>query len=259
MKLILNADDFGLTESVNHGIVDCFKAGIVKSTTIMMNQPGTQHAIELYHQGLVPEVGLHFTVTSGKPLSDPELVPSLVDDNGLFWDKTTLMNKSDVCPDEVTLELKAQYQATLDAGLTINHIDSHHFGGVFKPLKEAFTQFANQLGLPVRRIDNIIEGQQHLQVPTPDAFDMRFFDDGVSLEKLQDLLLSYQAIMPKGIVELMCHPSITASEQLTSLSSYSHKRAEEYQLLTDPKLKQWLTDHQIESVGFDDLLTSQNR
>ncbi|EPN8226818.1 ChbG/HpnK family deacetylase, partial [Vibrio alginolyticus] len=40
MKLILNADDFGLTESVNLGIADCFRAGTVKSTTIMMNQPG---------------------------------------------------------------------------------------------------------------------------------------------------------------------------------------------------------------------------
>ena len=157
MKLILNADDFGLTESVNHGIVDCFKEGLVKSTTIMMNQPGTQHAIELYHQGLVPEIGLHFTVTAGKPLSAPKLVPSLVDDQGNFLDKAALFNKVDVVEAEVVLELNAQYQAAINAGLKINHIDSHHFGGVFKPLKAAFTRSANTIGLPVRRIDNICE------------------------------------------------------------------------------------------------------
>ncbi|NOJ10859.1 carbohydrate deacetylase [Vibrio splendidus] len=253
MKLILNADDFGLTETVNHGIVECFKAGVVKSTTIMMNQPGTQHAIELYHQGLVPEVGLHFTVTAGKPLSAPELVPSLVDDQGNFLDKAALFNKVDVVEGEVVLELNAQYQAAINADLKINHIDSHHFGGVFKPLKAAFTRTVNHIGLPVRRIDNILSDQDALRVPTPDAFDMRFFDEGVSLNGLQDLLLSYQAMMPDGMLELMCHPSSVASEQLKSLSSYSDKRIEEHQLLTSPELKQWLADHQIECIGFDDL------
>ena len=253
MKLILNADDFGLTESVNHGIVDCFKAGLVKSTTIMMNQPGTQHAIELYHQGLVSEVGLHFTVTAGKPLTSPELVPSLVDEHGHFFSNVTLFDKSDVNEDEVMLELNAQYQAAINAGLTINHIDSHHFGGVFKPLKAAFTRTVNQIGLPVRRIDNILSGQDSLRVPTPDAFDMRFFDEGVSFNALQDLLLSYQTVMPKGVVELMCHPSLSVTDELKSLSGYREKRVEEYQLLTSSTLKQWLNDHQIECIGFDDL------
>ncbi|WP_373950332.1 carbohydrate deacetylase [Vibrio pomeroyi] len=253
MKLILNADDFGLTESVNLGIVDCLKAGMVKSTTIMMNQPGTQHAIELYHQGLVPEVGLHFTVTAGKPISSPELIPSLVDDQGYFLDKTTLLNKADVAEEEVVLELNAQYQAALDAGLKINHIDSHHFGGVFQPLKAAFTQTANDIGLPVRRIDNIVSGQDSLLVPTPDAFDMRFFDDGVSLTGLQDLLLSHQAMTPNGTVELMCHPALFASDELRSLSSYLTKRVEEHALLTSPVLQQWLSDNGIECIGFDQL------
>ncbi|MEZ9408582.1 carbohydrate deacetylase [Vibrio lentus] len=253
MKLILNADDFGLTESVNHGIVDCFKSGLVKSTTIMMNQPGTQHAIELYHQGLVSEVGLHFTVTAGKPLTSPELVPSLVDEHGHFFSNVTLFDKSDVNEDEVMLELNAQYQAAVDAGLKINHIDSHHFGGVFKPLKAAFTRTVNQIGLPVRRIDNILSGQDSLRVPTPDAFDMRFFDEGVSFNALQDLLLSYQTVMPKGVVELMCHPSLSVTDELKSLSGYREKRVEEYQLLTSSTLKQWLNDHQIECIGFDDL------
>ncbi|WP_135458954.1 carbohydrate deacetylase [Vibrio echinoideorum] len=253
MKLILNADDFGLTETVNHGIVECFKAGVVKSTTIMMNQPGTQHAIELYHQGLVPEVGLHFTVTAGKPLTPPEQVPSLVDEHGHFFCNVTLFDKSDVNEDEVMLELNAQYQAAINAGLKINHIDSHHFGGVFKPLKAAFTRSANTIGLPVRRIDNIVNGQDSLLVPTPSAFDMRFFDDGVSLSNLQDILLSYQTATPNATVELMCHPSLSVDEELKLLSSYSDKRVEEYQLLTSPELKQWLADHQIECIGFDDL------
>ena len=98
-----------------------------------------------------------------------------------------------------------------------------------------------------------MNGQDSLKVATPDAFDMRFFDDGVSLARLQDLLLSYQTVMPKGVVELMCHPSLSVTDELKSLSGYRDKRVEEYQLLTSCALKQWLKDHQIECIGFDDL------
>lgn len=253
MKLILNADDFGLTEAVNLGIVECFKAGVVKATTLMMNQPGTKHAIELYKQGLIPEVGLHFTVTTGKPLSDPSLVPSLVDENGDFHSKTVLFNKQDVCPKEVAIELNAQYQAAIDAGVKINHIDSHHFGGVYAPLKQAFTKVVNDIGLPVRRIDNIIQGQEFLNVPTPDAFDMGFFDQGANLEHLKALLLSYQAKMPSGYLELMCHPSLESTDELKQLSGYAEKRVEELNILTSQALHLWLVENDIECVGFDAL------
>ncbi|WP_047043243.1 carbohydrate deacetylase [Vibrio mexicanus] len=253
MKLILNADDFGLTEAVNLGIVECFKAGVVKATTLMMNQPGTQHAIELYKQGLIPEVGLHFTVTAGKPLSDPKDVPSLVDEDGHFLSKQTLFNKSDVCVNEVVLELKAQYQAAVDAGLKINHIDSHHFAGVYRPLKLGFIKAANDIGLPVRRVDNIIHGQEMLNVPTPDAFDMGFFDDGVNIDHLKAMLLAYKQKMPSGTLELMCHPSLANTEELKLLSGYGDKRIDEVKILTSPELKQWLIEQNIECVGFQHL------
>lgn len=251
MKLIFNADDFGLTESVNLAIVDCFKAGVVKSTTIMMNQPGTAHAIELYQQRLIPEVGLHFTVTAGKPLSDPKDVPSLVDEDGHFLSKQALFNKSDVCVNEVALELKAQYQAAIDAGLQINHIDSHHFAGVYRPLKQGFIKAANDIGLPVRRVDNIIHGQDLLSVPTPDAFDMGFFDEGVDIDHLKAMLLAYKQKMPSGTLELMCHPSQANTEELKLLSGYGDKRIDEFEILTNPCLKLWLEENGINCVGFE--------
>ncbi|MCZ8488191.1 hypothetical protein O9992_15135 [Vibrio lentus] len=106
----------------------------------------------------------------------------------------TLFDKADIVEEqEVTLELNAQYQAAINAGLTINHIDMAIADGVFKkPQKPRVYSASIQIGLPVRRIDNIVNGGSTLKVATPDAFDMRFFDDGVSLARLQDLLLSYQ-------------------------------------------------------------------
>ncbi|MUJ19457.1 ChbG/HpnK family deacetylase [Aliivibrio fischeri] len=250
MKLILNADDFGLSESVNNGIVECFQAGTVKSTTVMMNQHGIDHAIQLYKQGLVPDIGLHFTVTAGKPLSNPEDVPSLIDEDGYFLNRQTLMTKQ-VCEDEVYLELNTQYQAALNAGFNINHIDSHHFAGVYPPLKSAFIRFANDINLPVRRVDNIVAGQDTLTVPTPDAFDMRFFDSGATFENLKAILLEYKLTHPNGIVELMCHPSNEEHNDLIELSSYNEMRSLERKILTSPELSHWLEEQDIECVGFN--------
>ncbi len=253
MKLILNADDFGLSESVNNGIVECFKSGVVTSTTIMMNQAGVAHAVQLYQQGLIPEVGLHFTVTAGKPLSPPCNVASLIDENGYFLDRQTLMTK-EVSEEEVYLELNTQYQAAINAGLTINHIDSHHFAGVYPPLKKAFIRFANDINLPVRRVDNIVSGQESLFVATPDAFDARFFDTGVSFEQLKSILLEYKTKLPNEIIELMCHPSSEHTSDLTDLTSYRDMRVVEKNLLTSAELIDWLEEEGIECIGFNQLV-----
>ncbi|EEX93621.1 hypothetical protein VIOR3934_13037 [Vibrio orientalis CIP 102891 = ATCC 33934] len=251
MKLIINADDFGLSESVNNGIVECFQAGLVKSTTIMMNQKGVDHAIDLYKQGLVPEVGLHFTVTSGKPLSPPEEVPSLIDDSGYFIDKVKLMDHP-VSETEVYKELLAQYNAALEAGLDINHIDSHHFAGVYAPLKAAFVRFSNDFKIPVRRVDMFVRGQSALQVPTTDAFDLGFFDEGATKNNLKTMILAHKEKYPDGLVEFMCHPSSEENiEELYDVTGYVGKRVNERDILTSPEMKNWLAEHNVETVGFD--------
>jgi len=253
MKLIVNADDFGLSESVNNGIVECFKAGIVTSTTIMMNQEGVHHAIDLYKQGLIPEIGLHFTVTSGKPLSPPAQVPTLINEDGYFLDKNTMLSHH-VNPDEVYQELLAQYNAALNAGLDINHIDTHHFAGVFAPLKAAFVRFSNDCGIPVRRVDTCVRGQGTLQVPTTDAFDLSFFDEGATEANFKQQVLKYKEAYPDGLIEFMCHPSADKNiEALRAVTGYVEKRAAEREILTSPELKSWLTQNGVESVGFNAL------
>ncbi|MGY3572280.1 carbohydrate deacetylase [Vibrio paucivorans] len=253
MKLIMNADDFGLTESVNNAIVDCFKAGIVQSTTVMMNQPGTQHAAELYRAGKVTNVGLHFTVTAGKPLLPAEQVASLVDENGDFLAKSVLLKKTDVCPKEVYNELQAQYDAALKAGFKLTHIDTHHFGGIYPALKQAFIQFANTVQIPVRRVDSIVAGQDPLNVKTPDVFELGFFNNGATMEHLKAILSAYKSQIPSGSVELMCHPANQVTEELCSLTGYTDKRLEELQILTSPELKHWLEVEKIQCISFNDL------
>ncbi|QUM80013.1 carbohydrate deacetylase [Moritella sp. 5] len=253
MKLIVNIDDLGLTEKVNESVVACFKVGVVQSTTLMMNQPATEHAIELIKQGLVPNVGLHLTLTSGKPILAPRLVPDLVDSDGDFLKQDKVLASEVLSFDQAYSEFKAQYDKAINAGIKITHIDSHHFAAVFPPYKKAFIAFANDTGIPVRRVDHVVSGCEGLTVPTTEGFSARFYADGVTLERLQALILEFSAKIPNGTLELMSHTTLEGDKLLPTLSRYADKRVDEFNILTSQALKDWLEVHKIECIGFDSI------
>ena len=70
MKLIVNADDFGLTDGVTYGILDAMNNGIVTSTTMMVNTPGTAKAATIARENPELAVGLHINISLGCPLTD---------------------------------------------------------------------------------------------------------------------------------------------------------------------------------------------
>ena len=62
-KLIINADDFGLSEAVNYGIISAHKTGVVTSTSTMANMPGFEHAMELLKENKKLGCGVHLTMS----------------------------------------------------------------------------------------------------------------------------------------------------------------------------------------------------
>ena len=86
-KLIVNADDFGFSEAVNHGILKAMEDGIVTSTSIMANMPGFAHAAALYHEHPDMAVGVHLNLTCYRPLLSTH--KTLVTETGYFQKKCT--------------------------------------------------------------------------------------------------------------------------------------------------------------------------
>ncbi|WP_258871175.1 ChbG/HpnK family deacetylase [Virgibacillus dokdonensis] len=70
MKILINADDFGLTKGVTEGIIKAHTEGIVQSTTLMMNGKATQYAIAKAKKQPSLQVGIHLVLTWGKPLNN---------------------------------------------------------------------------------------------------------------------------------------------------------------------------------------------
>ncbi len=124
-RIIVNADDLGLSPSVNTAILAAFHAGNLSSATFMTHMPGAADAVQRLpqHPGLA--VGLHFNLTEGIALTGTS---SLTDAEGRFHDRSTLAMRSmrgAIDPRHVVAELEAQLVHMRGWGLRPTHVDSH--------------------------------------------------------------------------------------------------------------------------------------
>ena len=83
-NLILHSDDFGLHREVNRAVADAAEQGVLTSASLMMNGAAVEDALERASRCPSLGVGIHLNVVRGRPLSDPQEVPSLVDRDGPY-------------------------------------------------------------------------------------------------------------------------------------------------------------------------------
>jgi len=131
MKLIINADDFGISPSTNEAICELANSGSITSTTVMVNMPYYEDIKEL--RDSVPKnlfsIGLHFNITQGKPISEQEEIRSLVDKEGNFFSPKRLRYRilaGRISLSEVQKEFTAQYERLAKLVGVVDHVDSHN-------------------------------------------------------------------------------------------------------------------------------------
>ena len=223
--LIINADDFGLSTGVNRAIGELHQAGVVSSTTVMVNMPGFKEAIALARQCPALGVGLHFNLGYGTPICPSRQVASLVNQNGYFSQQADNWKEN-----EVELELEAQWRRLVDAGIRPTHIDSHQFVQCYYPVFRPLVKLCQREKLPLRRVP----GEPLLNLRRPPAADYSLLDtyfDGNGKERLHKNL---ESLRP-GVTELMCHPAYV-DDTLISISSWTLVREEELRVFADSDL-----------------------
>ena len=110
-RIIVTADDYGMSRGVNDAIDEGIAKGLITSTNVMTNMAFYKEASKL--RGTNVSVGLHWTISAGKPVCKPEEIPSLVDENGNFFKYSEFRNryrKGEIKDDDIIKELKAQYE-----------------------------------------------------------------------------------------------------------------------------------------------------
>jgi predicted glycoside hydrolase/deacetylase ChbG (UPF0249 family) len=135
-RLILNADDFGLTPGVNRAIVELHRAAALSSATLMATGAAFKDAAALAHANPALGVGCHIVLTDGDPAAPPESIPTLLDpDRRSLRPKLTdfvrdlLLGRID--EGDIEREAAAQIRKLQQAGITVTHLDTHKHTHMF--------------------------------------------------------------------------------------------------------------------------------
>jgi predicted glycoside hydrolase/deacetylase ChbG (UPF0249 family) len=264
--MIVNADDFGETEAITQGIFDCIQAGVVTSTTIMANMPGTNLAIRLAKVAKA-SFGVHLNICEGYPLTS---CPSLVMRDGKFYPKqkqALRILSGRVDRKELQEELTAQVGFIRTAGIAVSHFDSHKQLHHLPVFSDAVIELAKRTGLERIRCANeprklirstLSRGHiagllrrkmaNRLRVKI-EAANLRCPDaafDIQSLMKLNSKALRTLAAT-SNVIELFCHPG---NAQADLEKPGSCKRFLEQQFLMSPRFRTLLHEANIQLVNY---------
>jgi hopanoid biosynthesis associated protein HpnK len=128
-QIILNADDFGASASINAAIMRAHQQGVLTSASLMVAGDDAAGAVALARETPSLAVGLHVVVAGGRAMLPPEQIPHIVDRNGLFPDDPLRAGLryafSRTARTELAAELEAQFERFAATGVALSHVDSH--------------------------------------------------------------------------------------------------------------------------------------
>jgi hypothetical protein len=153
--LIITADDLGFSLSRNQAILSAASVGTLSAASLMVNMPEAENAAsEVHNQAPQLDLGLHFTLTSGKAVAD---VPLLTDSNGMFRHGFLSLWKNAAKPEfleQIQIEFAAQLRLMDDLErrymLRIGHLDSHQHVHAVRPIWNVLATTAKDRSLMLR-------------------------------------------------------------------------------------------------------------
>ena len=218
-RLIVNADDFGLTRGVSGGILDAHRHGIVTSTTVLVTADVDREQLAMARDSGLG-MGIHVNLTLGAPLTKAR---SLVDGDGRF-----IRDARRVAAQAAVKEVEAEVAAQIERFETLvgrppTHLDSHHHVGLYAPVAEIVLNAARRLGVAVRSQDARARVRARtIRLATPDHF---FGESGPDAYWNLATTLRHLRVLPSGVSEFMTHPG--RFDEALAYSRYGRQRETE--------------------------------
>lgn len=247
IRLIVQADDFGMCHAVNTGVVRAFEEGIVTQTSVMAPCPWIGEAISLAKSLGIP-AGMHCTLTCEwehlrwGPITAGE---SLRDADGGFW-RTVAGAREHVNAAEARAELAAQADRLLAAGLPLHYFDAHMGPTCPSAFEHVCVQYGRPFMYPL--------GPAFVAL---DSIEMLSAHPG---DEKRDWLLGYLDGLEAGLHFIVSHPG-EAGEELRSLTPQANDnhawaetiRASDLEILCDAAMRRAVEARGIELVSVADL------
>ena len=269
-RLIVNADDFGRSHSINQAVIRAHREGILTSASLMVNEPAAAEAVALAKENPKLGVGLHLTLLMGHSALPPEKIPGLVNAQREFSNNPVgvgfryFFNRG--LREQLRAEIHAQFDRFRATGLVLDHVNGHLHLHLHPVVFGILMEDAEQLGIRhlrftrdcMARSNRMTQGRwfyrvfhaaihawlsgraheplrqrgiKHAQITFGLLQDSRVDEDYV-LKLLPEL--------PPGDSELYSHPS---------LDEFKH----EFDALVSPRVKEQIEELGIELIRYQDL------
>jgi predicted glycoside hydrolase/deacetylase ChbG (UPF0249 family) len=255
--VIVGADDLGLSPGVTQGILDAYRDGVVRSTSLLVTFPGAEEAAALARAERGLEVGLHIDLVGGRPASDPAGVPSLVGLDGAFHRLphfTARLLSGRIRLAEIGTEVRAQVARARSWGIEPRAWDSHRHTHLMPPVSRVVTAVAREEGVRYLRrarpprlaatakaqllgVASIASALLQRGVPGND-----WFVDLTALPKRADPAAVALYAMYPGLGEIVGHPGHPDDALRATGDALTLRRFDDLAVLTDPLLKSALGD-----------------
>lgn len=215
LKVIINADDFGLNKSRTEAIAQSFRTKLITNTTMIANGMAFNEAVQLGRAELSDKVGIHFNLTEGKPLTENiKLFPTFCS-NGFFHGKINRIKSLNILERQAVYEeLSAQCHKIIDAGIRLTHADSHHHihTGIF--IAPIVFKVCRENGIKTIRLHrNIgsISGPKRVVKALYNSILRKSFKTTDYMGDADDIDLKKKLL---GTVEIMVHPDFNSQGEI---------------------------------------------
>jgi hopanoid biosynthesis associated protein HpnK len=274
-KLLVNADDFGLSQAINAGIIRAHTDGIVTSTSIVAAGEAFDEAVELAASHPKLGVGVHLTLVEERSVAQPSQVPTLAPNGtlpGTYGQLVKGVATRQIRKRDIENEFRAQIEKCLAAGLKLTHLDSHQHTHTLPSLFPLVLKLGNDYGLRGIRIPR---GWPTLSDLAADRFlpkcvlcllahgDAICFRRGrcIATQRFAGLfesgdltevkLLRILSEVREGATELVCHPG--CNDASPRYASWNQRRQTELASLTSASAKNAIGELGIELINYSQL------
>lgn len=265
-KLIVTADDFGLSVPVNEAVESAHRQGFLSAASLMVGAKAAADAVERARKLPSLGVGLHLTLLDGHPVLPPEAIPDLVGPDGRFPSDPfrfgVALYSSRAMQSQANAEIDAQFERFSATGLPMDHINGHKHFHLHPAVSRAIARIAPRFNRPPVRVPlepfgpsfranrNCAFGRlaswlfyyvqtrrirRELMAGSISSNDHVFglYDSGAMTE---DRILRLLDQLPGGVSEIYCHPATRRWEGPDNSPS-SYQPENELAALLSPEVK----------------------
>ena len=286
-RLIINADDFGMSHETNVAVCELLENGHISSTSLMANGCAYDEAVEMIRSKNLTGIGVHLTLTR-ENFECPEMLTyrsitdgtSISDENGLLWPGCECFAKLADDADIIN-EIKCQVTTILNDGIDIAHVDNHMYSIMprmgFRGYRLFFEAWRRMrlhrwMGVRIARSYYIVDGLNYVWsgrklkpylwwkmvcnglVGVDYSFAFPYYaPDRRTLESKRELLHDFLAKLRDGCTELHIHPAVYSSD-IEKQNPYWLNRVHEYEILKEVTPELLIQKYGIELISYRDLL-----